>query len=141
MLRKFTPGANEENEFLASALAVSADERIVAAACSHPFTPVVHAWEIQSGARAWEYSSRGFGLEGAYHLSFSVDGLNLAVSNRGAVDLLDAKSGRLIESQRLSPPDQGKHGEPRILGTSFTADGRYYATANGCGGAYLIRLR
>lgn len=141
VLRKFTPGANEENEFLASALAVSADERIVAAACSHPFTPVVHAWEIQSGARAWEYSSRGFGLEGAYHLSFSGDGLNLAVSNRGAVDLLDAKSGRLIESQRLSPPDQGKHGEPRILGTSFTADGRYYATANGCGGAYLIRLR
>jgi WD40 repeat protein len=140
VLGRFAPGT-DENDFLASALAVSADEKIVAAACSHPFTPVVHAWEIQSGARAWEYSSRGFGLEGAYHLSFSGDGLNLAVANRGTVQLLDAQSGRLIESQVLGPPDQGKHGSPLVLGTSFSADGKYYATANGCGGAYLIRLR
>lgn len=97
--------------------------------------------EHSDRAPAWQYSSRAFGLEGAYHLSFSGAGLNLAVENRGAVQPPDAQSGRLIESQVLGPPDQGKHGSPLVLGTSFTADGKYYATANGCGGAYLIWLR
>jgi WD40 repeat protein/serine/threonine protein kinase len=117
-----------KHETAAWSVAFSPDSKRIAAACSDT---TVRVWELGGDAADQPMSLRAH-TKDPQGVVFSPDGKTLASAGLdGRIILWDASSRAKLREWQLPGP---------VHGLAFATDGRHFATANGNGTVYLLRL-